>query len=274
MSNNQSFLPVSPQGSGIERVQAVAFEGALEAFKGKMSEPARGPAVVWAEAEAALAVDPATRTLREVELVHMHSTVMALSRVIRKGLVTDPVAAEGLADVLVYCSLEPSSALKYLTGNGASNLDRAVGPRELIGALSIFDDFSPVHTDEQDTNLSGEKRAGPSLATIIRAADVVGVDLTRQLSDVDEHLIEAAIQQGVGVVSLPVVEDDPFDGPVGGELKQQITWRDTGLNSDAAVNPSSVHDLGAAKGRTSYLYDFAELSGADPWGRTDDDVRG
>lgn len=274
MSDSKSLVSAADSGHELMQIQERALHGALEAFNGKMAEPVSSPAVVWAEAEVALGVDPASRTSRELELVHMHSTVLALSRVIRKGLVTDPDSAASLADVLVYCSLEPSSALKYLRGNGASKLGRTVTPNELVGALSIFDEFSPLQVDEADGEPKGEKRYGPSLATIFRAADVTGVNLANQLSEADEHLLQAAIQQGTGVVSLSIVEDDPFDGPVAGRLKHEIMWRDTGLNSDAAVNPAGIDDLGAGRGRTSYLYDFAELSGVDPWGRTDDDVRG
>lgn len=218
---------VNTQG---RQLQEVVQSTAIDSFVTK-NDWAQGvdPAVLFARAEIAAEKPKSDRSRQEKALVHLSGTITAIERAVDSGLVVSPEDAGMLTDAIIYSSMRPSSAIKYLKRAGNTKLGRAITPKELVAALGIYEDF----IYEDDT---------VSVALIVRAADAAGVSLAEgEINDFDLTMIEGSISRYRGGIDIHDIEDDPRDGPVQKVWKKSIAGAAL-ARSGGSINPLSTAD--------------------------------
>lgn len=242
----------------IEALHTQVHQTALESFVSRYA-PFEGldPALLFAEAELAIDKPKDVRSEREKALVHFQGTITAVDNAVNNGLVRSPAEAELLTDALVYGQMKPSAAIKYLrpSGAGSSKLGRALSPRELATAITVHNDF--LYKDE-----------GVTIATIARIADATGVSLdtqTASISEEDTSLIASSLETyRDAIVELPIVETDPFDGPVPGRKKILVNGTTMAERGEAGVNVMHADDTYIGPGRVAaFAMDLAGIDDPD-----------
>ncbi len=236
-------------------VRQTAYETALESFTEKNSMfKDSDQAVLMAEADLALDKPKGERTAREKALVHLSDTMMVMGNAVEKNLVTTQADAELLTDAMIYGSVSPIGAIKYLKKSGHSALERPLTPKELAGAITLHQDFA--YYDES-----------VSIATLARIADMVGVSLAGEIDEHDTNLILSSLERYDGSVDLHVVVDDPEDGPVAARKKRNIIGSTVVARSKAGVNAMYDDDTTVGAQRVA---GFAEFAGIEDQGDVED----
>jgi len=133
-----------------------------------------------AEATVAAQVETDRRSHRQSSLVRMRTVFLGMRASILRGEITRREDAETLAAVFMDTEHSPSSALGYLRGTTGSLVERRLTPQELAGALVAHSEYINGFAN---TGSSEGDDVPPSLASVIRAADYAGVDLSFMQED-------------------------------------------------------------------------------------------